>query len=222
MLDSSMLTRESFTRPTIALLAVFVVLSALVVLGLTLPIDVALMEWLGELRRPWLTTVMLVFTFIGNGLIEVPLALLAAYALWRLGRPLCAKRYVFAALSAEVLYAVLKPSFQRDRPRIIERLADAGWYSYPSGHAMLAPVIYGFGLILLAKSVRSQGARTALLLMAMTIPPLIALSRVYLGVHYPSDVVGALFLGNAWVLLWSEVAPVSCSTDDTSSLASTK
>lgn len=217
-----MLTRRSFTRPTIALFAVFVVLSVLVVLELILPFDVAVLEGMGSMRRPWLTDVMLLFTFIGNGLIEVPLALLAAYALWRLGRPLCAKRYVFAALSAEVLYAVLKPSFQRDRPRIIERLADAGWYSYPSGHAMLAPVIYGFGLILLAKSVRSQSARSALLLMAMTIPPLIAVSRVYLGVHYPSDVVGALFLGNAWVLLWSEVAPLAGDTDESSPLTSTK
>jgi undecaprenyl-diphosphatase len=217
-----MITRQSFTRPTIALLAVFVVLSALVVLEFILPFDVALLEWMGTIRQPWLTDVMLFFTFIGNGLIEVPLALLAAYALWRLKRPVCAKRYVFAALSAEIVYAILKPAFQRDRPRIIERLADAGWYSYPSGHAMLAPVIYGFGLILLAKSVRNRTARLTLLLLAMTVPPLIALSRVYLGVHYPSDVVGALFLGNAWVLLWSEVAPASCSSDDTSSLAATR
>lgn len=217
-----MITRRSFTRPTIALLAVFVLLSALVVLGLILPFDVAVLEWMGSMRRPWLTDVMLFFTFIGNGLIEVPLALLATYALWRLGRPLCAKRYVLAALSAEVVYAILKPSFRRDRPRIIERLADAGWYSYPSGHAMLAPVIYGFALILLAKTVRSRSARSALLGLALTIPPLIAISRVYLGVHYPSDVVGALFLGTAWVLLWSEVAPLSFNTDDTSSEASTK
>jgi undecaprenyl-diphosphatase len=217
-----MLTRRSFTRPTIALLAVFAVLSVLVVLELILPYDVAVLEWMGTMRRPWLTDVMLFFTFIGNGSIEVPLALLATYAMWRLGRPLCAKRYVFAALSAEVLYAILKPSFQRDRPRIIERLADAGWYSYPSGHAMLAPVIYGFGLILLAKSVRSGSARSMLLALALTIPPLIAISRVYLGVHYPSDVVGALFLGTAWVLLWSEVAPLPFSTDATSSEASTR
>jgi undecaprenyl-diphosphatase len=217
-----MLCRRSLTPPCVALFAVFAVLSVLVVFELILPFDVALLEWMGTIRQPWLTDVMLFFTFIGNGLIEVPLALLAAYALWRLGRPVCAKRYVYAALSAEIVYAILKPSFQRDRPRIIERLADAGWYSYPSGHAMLAPVIYGFALILLAKSVRSRSARSTLLVLAMTIPPLIAISRVYLGVHYPSDVVGALFLGNAWILLWSEVAPASCSSDDTSSLAATR
>ena len=202
-----MLTRRSFTPPVLALFAIFAGLSVLVVLERTLPLDMALLHWADAHRTPWRTDVMLFFTFIGNGLVEVPLALLAAWALWRLGRPLCARRYVLAALSAEVLYALLKPAFQRERPRIIERLADAGWYSYPSGHAMLAPVIYGFGLILLAQSVRDRHTRAVLVMIALTTPPLIAVSRVYLGVHYPSDVVGALFLGNAWLLLWSEVAP---------------
>ncbi len=202
-----MLTRRSLTPPVLALLAIFAGLSVLVVLQRTLPVDVAVLHWAEAHRTPWLTDVMLGLTFVGNGLIEVPLALLAAWALWRLGRPLCARRYVLAALSAEVLYALLKPAFRRERPQIIERLADAGWYSYPSGHAMLAPVVYGFGLILLAQSVRDRRARAALVVLALTLPPLIAVSRVYLGVHYPSDVVGALFLGNAWMLLWSEVTP---------------
>lgn len=202
-----MLSRRSLTPPVLALLTVFAILSVLVVLQLTLPLDMAVLHWVEAHRAPLATEVMLLFTFLGNGLLEVPLALLAAWALWRLNRPLCARRYVLAALSAEVLYLVLKPTFQRERPQVIERLADAGWYSYPSGHAMLAPVIYGFGLILLAQSVADRHTRVLLVLVAVTIPPLIAISRVYLGVHYPSDIVGALFLGNAWVLLWSEVAP---------------
>lgn len=200
-----MLSRRSFTPAAIALFALFGVMSVLVALNLTLPWDVATLEWLGAIRRPWLTDTMLLFTFIGNGLIEVPVALLAGYLLWRVGRTQCARRFVLAALSAELLYVIAKSAFHRERPRIIERLADAGWFSYPSGHAMLAPVIYGFGLILLAKSVRHRAVRMALLMLAVTLPPMIALSRVYLGVHYPSDVVGALFLGNAWLLLWSEV-----------------
>jgi undecaprenyl-diphosphatase len=200
-----MIQRRSFTPTALALFGIFALLSVLVVLDLTLPIDESAMRWLGTQRTPGRTEVMLFFTFIGNGLIEVPLALLAAWALYRLGRPRCAKRYVFAALSAEVVYAIAKPSFQRARPQIIERLADAGWYSYPSGHAMLAPVIYGFALLLLAKSVPQRSVRRVLLFAAVVIPPMIALSRVYLGVHYPSDVVAALFLGNAWLLLWSEV-----------------
>lgn len=200
-----MISLRPHPRTVLVLLALFVVVSVLMVLGMTLPFDDAAMRWLGAERTPARTEVMLFFTFIGNGMVEVPLALLAAWALYRLGRPRCAKRYVFAALSAEVVYAIAKPLFHRERPQIIERLADAGWYSYPSGHAMLAPVIYGFALVLLAKSVPSRAGRTLLLIMAAAIPPMIALSRVYLGVHYPSDVIAALFLGNAWLLLWSEV-----------------
>lgn len=200
-----MLTRRSFTPGALTLLALFAVLSVLVVLHQTLPLDVATLEWVGAHRTPLLTDAMLFFTFIGNGLIEFPLALLIAYLLWRIGRPLCSRRFVYTALSAELLYVIAKASFARDRPRVIERLADAGWHSYPSGHSMLAPVIYGFGLILLAESVRSRSARAVLIGLALTLPPLIAFSRVYLGVHYPSDVIGALFLGTGWVVLWSEL-----------------
>ena len=216
-----MISLRPHPRTVLLLLALFVLVSVFMVLGVTLPFDEAAMRWLGAERTPARTEVMLFFTFIGNGMIEVPLALLAAWALYRLGRPRCAKRYVFAALSAEVVYAIAKPLFRRDRPQIIERLADAGWYSYPSGHAMLAPVIYGFALVLLAKSVPSRTVRLLLIATSLLIPPLIALSRVYLGVHYPSDVVGALFLGNAWLLLWTE-APERSSSDATSSLASTR
>jgi undecaprenyl-diphosphatase len=216
------LTRRSFTPVTLTLFGVFALLSVLVVLNLTLPIDEATLRWIGALRRPWLTEGMLLLTFIGNGLIEFPLALLIAYLLWRLRRPRCSRRFVYTALSAELLYLIAKASFARDRPRVIERLADAGWHSYPSGHSMLAPVIYGFGLILLAESVRSRGARFSLLALAWTLPPLIALSRVYLGVHYPSDVIGALFLGTGWVVLWSESPESRRSRDATSSDPSTR
>lgn len=214
-----MLSRRSFTPAALALFALFVVVSVLVMLNLTLPRDVAILEWMGQVRRPWLTETMLLFTFIGSGEIELPLAILIGYLLWRLGRAQCARRFVLAALSAELLYIILKAAFQRERPRIIERLADAGWYSYPSGHAMLAPVIYGFGLLLLARSVPHRWARIVLLALSGIIPPSIALSRVYLGVHYPSDVVGALFLGTALVLLWNELGSSPSSSDETSSLA---
>lgn len=216
-----MISLRPHPRTVLALLGLFVLISVLMVAGVTLRYDEAAMHWLAAERTPARTEVMLFCTFIGNGLIEVPLALLAAWALWRLGRPRCAKRYVFAALSAEVVYAIAKPLFHRERPRIIERLADAGWYSYPSGHAMLAPVIYGFALVLLAKSVPSRTFRAVLIATSLVIPPLIALSRVYLGVHYPSDVLGALCLGNAWLLLWTEV-PEASSSDATSLLASTR
>jgi undecaprenyl-diphosphatase len=99
-----------------------------------------------------------------------------------------------------------KQSFQRPRPDIIDRFAGAGWYSYPSGHAMLAPVIWGLGLLLLSQSVSNALIRRVLLFLAVTIPIAIGVSRVYLGVHFPSDVIAALALGTGWVLLWLSAA----------------
>lgn len=194
----------------------------MVVLGATIGHDEAVLRWIEGIRRPWLTDVMLVATFLGDGLIEVPFALIACWALWRLGRGACAKRYFFAGISGELLYVIAKASFQRDRPTIIPRMANAGWYSYPSGHAMMAPVLWGFGLLLLARSVTRPAARAVLLVLAAVIPPMIAVSRIYLGVHYPSDVVGALVLGNAWVLLWSEAGVLWPRKAVTSSLAATR
>jgi undecaprenyl-diphosphatase len=124
--------------------------------------------------------------------------------LWRLGRRIEARRYLFSALSAEVVFLIAKASFQRPRPDLITKLANAGWYSYPSGHAMLAPVIWGAGLLLMARAVRHPAARGVLVILAVVLPVLIAVSRVYLGVHYPSDVLGALALGTGWAIWWTQ------------------
>src|SRR5690606_34300685 len=91
------------------------------------------------------------------------------------------------------------------RPDIIEKLGSAGWHAYPSGHSMLAMVIYGLALTLLAATTRGA-VRIALLLSAVLIPLAVAASRVVLGVHYPSDVLAGLTLGAALLFWWWEWA----------------
>jgi undecaprenyl-diphosphatase len=108
--------------------------------------------------------------------------------------------YGVTVLTGWGLNALLKEGFRRHRPDIIPRLDGAGWYSFPSGHAMLAPLVFGLGAFLLTRDsppmVRRAG-RTAAVLLCLSI----ACSRVYLGVHYPSDVVGALLAGTGWAAL---------------------
>ncbi len=173
----------------------------LVVSGVTLPWDVAVLRWVGAIRSSTLTDGMLVATFLGSGIVEVPVALGAVALLWvRAGRR-SAMALLFAGVSGELVYAGAKAAFQRPRPDIIEKLSSAGWYSYPSGHAMLAPILWSLMLVLLARSMPA-GRRWPLLMLAVAMPIAIAASRVYLGVHYPSDVLGALALGVAWLLFW--------------------
>jgi undecaprenyl-diphosphatase len=190
------------SRPALILLACFALISLLVATGVTLPWDDAALRVVGGWRQPALTNLMLAATFAGNGDVELPLALGIVLLLWRLGQAALAQRYLMVALSGELLYVVLKASFHRPRPSIIPRLGEAGWYSYPSGHSMMAPVIWTFGLLLLARLVPFRVGRAALVGLGLVAPLAIAVSRVYLGVHYPSDVVGALLIGSAWVIWW--------------------
>lgn len=194
-------------------LALFVGISALVVSGVVLPWDIAALEWMGTQRTAIRTEAMLAVTFLGDGALEVPLALVAVGLLWRIASRRAAAALFFGALSGEVIYILAKASFQRDRPTIIEQLSGAGWYSYPSGHAMLAPIIWSLALLLFVP-VAPRRLRWVLIALAVLIPIGIAVSRVYLGVHYPSDVLGALALGSAWMagwLVWSRSASTSSS-----------
>ena len=183
------------------LLALFAMTAGLVVAGLTLPGDDAILRAAGNLRNDGLTACMRTFTFLGNGMVEIPLALVLVGLLWRLGQQGRAKRYLFAALSGELLYVIAKASFGRPRPQVISHLSDAGWSSFPSGHSMMAPIIYTLGLVFLARTLTSRPA-WLLLGIGAVMPIAIAISRVYLGVHYPSDVVAGLLLGSAWALCW--------------------
>ena len=184
------------------LVALFAITAGLVVAGLTLSADDAILRAAGNARSDGLTTWMLLFTMLGGGVVEVLLALGLVGLLWRLGEQGRARRYLFAALSGELVYVIAKASFGRPRPQIISHLSEAGWSSFPSGHAMLAPIIYTFGFVLLARTVTSRLAKFVFLVVGIAMPVAIAVSRVYLGVHYPSDVVAGLLLGSAWALCW--------------------
>jgi undecaprenyl-diphosphatase len=153
-------------------------------------------------REPWLTWLMRVLSVAGSGLIEIPLALLLIFGLVVRKRKVEAWWYTAAALSGWALYALAKLAVHRPRPHVIPRLMHGGgWYSYPSGHSMLAPIILGLGIIVWAAPWLSPALRRAALGLAALLALAMGFSRVYVGVHYPSDVVGGLLLGTAWSAL---------------------
>jgi undecaprenyl-diphosphatase len=192
----------------IVCLVLFLGLTAAVLGGVADSWDRTLMLDLAAGREPWLTRWMRLLSVAGSGLIEIPVALLLIFGLALRKRKVEAWWYTAAALSGWALYALAKLAVQRPRPHIIPRLMHgAGWSSYPSGHSMLAPIIFGLGIIVWAAPWPSPALRRAALVLAALLALGIGFSRVYVGVHYPSDVLGGLLLGTAWsalALLWWE------------------
>jgi undecaprenyl-diphosphatase len=191
------------SRASLILFALFVIISVLVVSAATNAWDVAGLKLVASYRTSGWTTIMRTLSVVGDWQVEVPFVLLLAGLLWSRHRSRDARTYLLACVSGEALYALLKATFRRPRPSIIPHLAGAGWYSYPSGHSMLAPVIWGLGLLLLATLTESRPVRALCRLFAVVIVAGIGLSRIYLGVHYPTDVLAGLCIGLAWMLWWS-------------------
>ncbi len=107
-----------------------------------------------------------------------------------------------ATLSGGGAVLALKGLFGRPRPDLVDHLVPAQFMSFPSGHAANAAIVY-LTIAALAIDVESSlRARTYILSVAMALTILIGLSRLYLGVHWPSDVAAGWALGAAWALSW--------------------
>lgn len=171
----------------------FTAIALLMASAWTGPFDDAGLEAAGALRGPRWTALMLGISWFGNGAFLGPLAVLVGTGLWVKRGRREGQFYLGSVLGGYALYGLLKWAFARPRPNIIARLGEAGWYSFPSGHTMMSAVILGLAVMMLT---RRTPARGAVFLLVVTI----AFSRVYLGVHYPTDVIAALLAGVAWVL----------------------
>lgn len=106
-----------------------------------------------------------------------------------------------STLGGAALSTLLKELFGRERPGVVPHLTEVLTASFPSGHAMLSAVVYLTLGALLARLVDNLWARAWCLVSAMVFTLLVGLSRIYLGVHYPTDVVAGWAAGMAWALL---------------------
>jgi undecaprenyl-diphosphatase len=181
----------------------FALITVAVQAGWTQSLDQRLMLSVGNLRSEGLTAVMRSLSAIGAGEVEIPAALLLSLRLSLIRRRAEAAGYAAATLSGWAVYGIAKWIFERPRPRVIPRIAGAGggWYSFPSGHATMAPLVFGLGLLIWSAPWQRR-TRVALLLLAAICSLLIGFSRVYLGVHWPTDVLAGLLLGTGWAAMW--------------------
>jgi undecaprenyl-diphosphatase len=93
----------------------------------------------------------------------------------------------------------LKSIFARARPDLTTALVSARSYSFPSGHAMASFIIFGALAYIALRQPWSWAARSAALAIALTVVVLVGVSRVYLGVHWASDIAGGWSAGSVWL-----------------------
>jgi undecaprenyl-diphosphatase len=163
-------------------------------------LDDRLARWLHAHATDPLTTFFKGVTELGNGIVLAGVAAIAAYLLARRGYYADALLMVLAYCGAEVLSYALKLGFRRDRPFFTDPLATEKTYSFPSGHATVSLATYGALAFVLARRTRGR-ARLAILGAAVLLVSLIGFSRLYLGVHFLSDVIAGFGAGTAWVAL---------------------
>jgi len=111
-----------------------------------------------------------------------------------------------AVSSGAVVSTLLKQGFVRARPDLVAHLVDVDTASFPSGHAMNSAVTYLTLCALLARSEKDRPVRIYLLAVGIGLALVIGFSRVYLGVHWPTDVVAGWCVGAAWAILCSLAA----------------
>ncbi len=152
------------------------------------------------LRGPLISKIMLSATFIGNlvGYLLIIPILTVFFIIrknWRLSIEI-----TLVLLLSSGLNIVLKNLIERQRPPEIGRLVFAEFYSFPSGHAMSAITFYGFIVYLSFILIKKAWLKYGIILLCMFITVLIGISRIYLGVHYPSDILAGYIAGLGWLM----------------------
>jgi undecaprenyl-diphosphatase len=148
----------------------------------------------------WLESAMLDLTSLGGFTIVALITALVMVYLLVIGRRGSAALVVASIAGGTVLSQALKIGFARPRPDLVDHLVTVQTQSFPSGHAMLSAVTYLTLGALLARTEQRRAVRGYIFAVAGLLTLLIGLSRIFLGVHYPTDVLAGWTIGAAWAL----------------------
>jgi membrane-associated phospholipid phosphatase len=166
--------------------------------GATKTFDVAVLEWMHRHQSPLLTQLAVELTYLGTGTVVLMIVAVAALFLWHTQHKHSARLLLAAVAGNIALNGVLKLVFHRARPQVFEWQTTAVSSSFPSGHAMSATVCYGTVAYLVIRLQKHHWSRLLTGTAAVILVLLICATRLYLGVHFPSDVIAGMLVGLAW------------------------
>ena len=176
----------------------FAELAEHVMAGSTQAFDEAALRWIGNHHSPALDDAMLEITALGTSAVVIMIVGVAGLFLSLTRHKYSALLLLVATVGGTLLDTVLKLKFGRPRPHVFAWGTHAAMSSFPSGHAMSATIVYSTVAYLAARLQKRMWARWATMLLAAVIIVMIAISRMYLGVHYPSDVLAGAIVGLSW------------------------
>ncbi len=164
-------------------------------------LDAEVAQWLHRHATPLLTTWMLAVTHLHSTVAVTAYGLLAAAFLWRRRAWRTLATVATCMAGGLLLNVLMKLAFHRARPVFEEPLLTLSTYSFPSGHVAGSTILYGLAVVWVFGHTRRRSWRVFAVAAALAAIALVAFSRMYLGVHYLSDVSAAFAEGVAWLAL---------------------
>ncbi|MBR0598390.1 phosphatase PAP2 family protein [Sinanaerobacter chloroacetimidivorans] len=178
---------------------IFSVITFIVMANDTLLFDTVVREQIYEMRNDGLTFVLRTITYMGNKQTISVICILLL--LFFPKRKLIAIPLTISAIISSTLQTALKITFHRARPDLALHLIDQGGFSYPSGHSMTVLVFYGMMILLCRRYIKDRTKANIATVLLSCMIFLIGFSRIYLGVHYPTDVLGGWSIGFCLLLI---------------------
>lgn len=151
-----------------------------------------------NMRREPLTTILKLITNLGGAYVLITISVLSCIILKNKKMSL---GIVLNLIIATVLNVILKNIIDRPRPEGYRIIEESG-YSFPSGHSMVSMAFYGFIIYLIWKNVKNTKIKYSLCALLTLLIPMIGFSRIYLGVHYASDVLGGFLISIAYLIVY--------------------
>ena len=199
-----MRTPTGMLEPALAAagLAVVAVLALLVVTDLTDPVDAAILTAVRSPDAAPILSPLRQITELGSTAAVIVVATMTLALAVAIGPWLHGVAGALTIALAALLNATAKVVIARERPELLEPLVDERGFSFPSGHAALGMVAYGILAVVVGRSRLPRPLRVGLIAALLVLVGLIGLSRVWLGVHYPSDVLAGWIVGASIVALY--------------------
>lgn len=170
--------------------------------GRILELDLNIYKFFSEnIINDKLTPIVKVITHIGGAKIVFVLTVLAIILIKGLKNKLFLLTGVVGTAGLNV---VLKHIIQRERPNINRLIPEKG-YSFPSGHSMMSMAFYGMLIFLIFKYVKNTALKWTLIVILTILLSTIGITRIYLGVHYPSDVIGGFLVSLTYLFILTEI-----------------